>query len=65
MKTKKRILYSLIISIIIYIFTSFVKWDILWIREMPTYEQSTRLMIILIFFCFQSIIQLAITQEDL
>jgi hypothetical protein len=65
MKTKKRILYSLLLSTLIYILTSFVKWDIFWITEIPTYEASTRFITLILYLCAQMPLQIAITTEEL
>lgn len=49
------IIISLIANIIVYLLTSFMKWDILWIKEIPKYSEFIRVMMILFFLLIQTI----------
>jgi len=57
---RKKIILSVLVSVILYLFTSFIKWDILWILEIPKYNWDDRLTILLFYICFQAIGQLLI-----
>lgn len=48
---KKYFLFSASVTIIIYLFTSFVMWDITCIKNIPNIEASDRGLLVMAFIC--------------
>lgn len=55
---KKRLTYSVLSTIIVYLLVSFVKWDLLCFLEIPNLDYGHRFAIVLLFFLKEYIISL-------
>ncbi len=55
---KKRLIYSLVSTIILYLIVAFIQWDILFIRILPELSQLDRFMYILALIGKEAIVQI-------
>lgn len=62
---KQKILISIIISIAMYLVLSFVKFDILWIKELPSYSYWDRGFMCFFWIMAQTLFHLLYEENNL
>ena len=58
MKTRKSIISHIIVTIVCFLIVAFVKWDIIWLKELPKYDMETRGAGIFCFFVIHFFVEI-------
>jgi len=61
---KEKIKIPFIVSIVLYLIVSYVKWDIIWILEIPKYDWNDRFGMLLAYLIVQALVQLVINDKS-
>lgn len=62
---KNRIIKHFLASLAMYLIISFVKWNLLWITNIPNYHSSLRACMILVFLMYHVLIYVSINIHEL
>ena len=62
---ENRIKYSMAFSVALYLITSFIMWDVLWISNLPKYNLSDRFFALFVFCGVNALAQIAYNLKKL
>lgn len=58
-----RLIASAILSIIMYLIVSFVKWNLVWIIQLPNYAEVDRFGMMMLFLVAHALFQFIVYEE--